>query len=373
MQSMMAIINLHEQENSLAEITLDRPIAALPFGGRYRLIDFILSNLVNSGITNVGVLVQNKYRSLMDHLRSGKEWDLARKKEGLFLLPPSQLEPAFLKGDLEHFFGHLDYLRHSRQDYVVLAGSAVLCNIDFRQALSYHEQKRADVTLVYTTVPLGQNDFNKCTTLRIDEVAEPGRVLEIQVNPVQVRSNKISMGMMIMARELLIELIDRAMSHGEHDLLQGVVIRNLDRLQVYGYAHEGYVGRIHSVASYYAHNLALLKPEIYDEIFYNKGLIYTKVKDEAPTEYRQSARVEEALIANGCIISGQVDHSILFRSVRVQPGAKVKDSIIMQQCQIGEDVVLENVICDKDVKISRGKRLIGERNYPLVIKKGTVI
>lgn len=369
MKSVMGLINLSENEDFITEVTQCRPLAALPFGGRYRLIDFTLSNMVNSNITNVGVLLRDKFRSLMDHLRSGKEWDLARKRDGLFILPPAQSELS-CQGDLQNIHQHRDYLLRSREQYVLVSGSSSICNIDYRKAFDFHQRTGADVTLLYNQMAVGYDDFMNCTTVETDA---SGRIIDMEVNAAKVKTNKISMGMYLLSRELLIDLVDRAIARGETDFVKGLCVKNLTKLKVYGFCHEGYLGRIHSITSYYRHNMALLRPEVWQEIFFRNGLIYTKIKDEAPASYGTASAISGTIVANGCILDGTVIDSVLFRSVKVRKQACVRDCLIMQNCEIGEGAILENVICDKEVKITKGKRLIGEKHYPLVIKKGTVI
>ncbi|MPN32101.1 Glycogen biosynthesis protein GlgD [bioreactor metagenome] len=181
------------------------------------------------------------------------------------------------------------------------------------------------------------------------------------------------MKMCIMSKDLLIDLITGCAARGSADLLMDGIVKNLGKLAIYGYQYKGFMARIHSVPSYYRYNMDLLKPDKWQELFLKSGPVYTKVKDEAPVKYKESARISNAMIANGCVIEGAVENSILFRGVKVEPGAYIKDSIIMQKCRIGANVRLENVICDKDVAITAEKWLKGEANYPLVIGKGTVI
>ena len=197
MNSLMGLINLSENEDFITEVTQSRPLAALPFGGRYRLIDFTLSNMVNSGITNVGILLRDKFRSLMDHLRSGKEWDLARKRDGLFILPSAQLELP-CQGDLQNIHQHRDYLLRCREQYVLVSGSSSICNIDYRQALAVHEQTGADVTIIYNQMAVGYDDFINCTTVATDDSE---RIIDMEVNAAKVKTNKISMGMYLLKRE----------------------------------------------------------------------------------------------------------------------------------------------------------------------------
>ncbi|QJW45212.1 glucose-1-phosphate adenylyltransferase subunit GlgD [bacterium BFN5] len=372
MKRVMGIINLYENEALIQEITEHRPLAAVPFAGRYRLIDFILSSMVNSGIQNIGILVKNKSRSLMDHLRSGKEWDLARKRDGLFILPAAHTIAGAGKGngDVENFQHNLDYIESSRQKYVLISNSHTICNMNYRKVFQFHENTGADITMVYKEQDPGSEDFTGCTLM---ETTEDGRVVDLAVNPAKYTSSKVSMDMYLMKKELLVDIINGCYARGGVDFLKDGLIKNLDRLKIYGYQHRGFVARINSVASYYRHNMELLKPEKWQELFVKSGLIYTKVKDEAPAKYKENAQVSNAMVANGCIIEGNVENSVLFRGVKVHKGACVKNSIIMQKCEIAANAMVENVICDKDVMITTGKWLKGDQTYPLVIEKGTVI
>lgn len=371
MQNVMGIVNLNENEELLREITGHRPLAAVPFAGRYRIIDFILSSMVNSGIQNVGILVQHKYRALMDHLRSGKEWDLARKRDGLFILPPVQsMFGRGVKGDIENFYGNLDYIKSSRQQYVIITGSGMVCNINYRKAYQFHENTKADVTMIYKEQDPDKDDFCQCTLIECDAA---GMVTDIAVNPAKAISGKVSMEMYIMSKDLLMDLVSGCNARGGTDLLRDGLMKNLGKLKIYGYAYKGFLARIYSISSYYQHSLELLKSDKWQELFLKSGPVYTKVKDEAPVKYKESADVRNAMIANGCVIEGTVENSILFRGVTVRRGAHIKNSIIMQKCDIGENAKIENVICDKDVSISAGKWLKGEPAYPMVIEKGTAI
>jgi len=371
MQNVMGIINLNEGQNFLAQLTQRRPLAAIPFGGRYRIIDFILSNMVNSGIQNVGILVEDKYRALMDHLRSGKEWDLARKRDGLFILPPgrSQFSKENYHGSVEKFYNNLDYIESSRQQYVLIAGSHIICNLSYRKAFRFHQDVGADITLLYKE----HNSDEELVEYSIVECQANGLITDIAINSSSPLSRKISLDMYIMKKDLLVNLIRNCHSRGGLDFIQDIVIKNIGTLKMYGYPHKGYVARVDCVRNYYKHNMELLKPEKWEELFFKSGLVYTKVKDEAPVKYKENARVSNAMIGNGCIIEGHVENSILFRGVAVHKGAYIKDSIVMQKCDIAENAVIENVICDKNVKITNGQWLKGEANCPLVIEKGSVI
>ena len=371
MQNVMGIVNLNDDQDFLTELTKGRPLAAIPFGGRYRLIDFILSNMVNSGICNVGILVQNKYRALMDHLRSGKEWDLARKKDGLFILPPShsQCISSIHQGNVENFYHNLDYIESSRQQYVLIAGSHIVCNLNYRKAFKFHQEIGADITILYKEY---HNDEDFMEHVNV-ECQSDGRVTDLFINSPTTISHKVSMEMYLIEKNLLVKLIRSCHKQGGVDFIRDVLMKNIEKLKIYGYPYKGYAARVDCIKSYYKHNMELLKPEKWEELFFKSGLVYTKVKDEAPVKYKENAKVSNTMVGNGCTIEGRVENSILFRGVTVHKGAYVKDSIVMQSCNIDENAVIENVICDKNVTITTGKWLKGEKSYPLVIEKGTVI
>ncbi|WP_304543089.1 glucose-1-phosphate adenylyltransferase subunit GlgD [Desulforamulus aquiferis] len=371
MKDVMAMVNLMEPEGILKEISHHRLVAAVPFGGRYRMIDFVLSNMVNSGIRNVGIIVQNKYRSLIDHLGRGKEWDLDRKRDGLFFLPPTQMRyPLGTRFDLRHFQHHLDYINNSRQNYIIITGSNMICNLDYRDVINFHREQRADITLLYKEMDVINEESSPYAVIETDQ---DYRVLDMEISPDKISSNKISMEMCIMEKSLLIDLINCCASKGECDLVRHGLIKNLNRYRIVGYPFKGYLARISSTRDYYTHSMNLLEPEIWQELFFKHGYIYTKVKDGAPTKYLESSCVQNSIVANDCIIGGTVENSIIFRGVRISKGAHIKNSIVMQKCEIEEGAVIENIITDKKVIISKGKKLIGDSKYPFVIAKETVI
>ncbi len=374
MKNVLGLINLHENEELLKELTRLRPLAAVPFGGRYRLIDFVLSNMVNSGIVNVGIVVKHKYRSIMDHLRSGKEWDLARKRDGLFILPPpdhTHYANSIYKGDLEHFHTHVDFLERSTQEFVIVAGSHTIYNTDYREAFRYHLEKQADITILYKDEqPAPGKQYSLATALT---VGGDGRVSDIHVATGRIASGLICLETFIMRKTLLLQIIEDCIARGEYDFVKEGIVKRMDQYRIYGFPFTGYMAKINSVQTYFRANMDLLQPEVWQDLCLKSGPVYTKVKDEPPANYRDQAAVGNVLVANGCVIEGRVENSVLFRSVRVHRGAYVNNCIIMQKCEIGPNAVLENVICDKDVRISGAKRLIGDKNYVMVIEKGMMV
>jgi glucose-1-phosphate adenylyltransferase len=373
-KNVLGIINLHENEELLKEITRYRPLAAVPFGGRFRLIDFVLSSMVNSGVQAVGIVVKQNYRSLMDHLRSGKEWDLARKRDGLFLLPPPghiHYSNSIYKGDLEHFHAHVDFFKQSKQQYVLIAGSHTICNVNFQEMMRFHIERQADITILYKEeLPVAGKTFALATVL---QVADDGRVTDMRVTSGRMAGGSISMEVYIMAKDLFLQMIEDGIARGEFDFAKEGIAKYLRNFRVYAFPFKSFMAKINSIQGYYQANMELLRPEVWQELFTQAGPIYTKVKDEAPANYRESACVSNSLVANGCVIEGQVEDSILFRKVKIHKGVSVKGCILMQNTVVGPNAILENIICDKDVVINSGKRLIGDRNYVMVIEKGITV
>lgn len=371
MRDMMGIVMADNTGFHLNELTEMRSVAAIPFGGRYRLIDFILSNMVNSGIINVGVATNINYSSLMDHLGSGAPWDLNRKIYGLFMLPPYVRGSGSVRaGNIDQLYGILTFLRRSRQQYVLMASGRIVCNMTFDEALTAHIEKNADITVIYHDK--GKTDA-QLSRGAVYEVAEDGRITGIEVEPHFPKTTNESMDMYIIDRLKLIEMIDEAYSRGSHDFIRDILLEKLETSKIYGYEYKGFVGKIDSVDSYYENSMNMLDDNIRKELFHAETRIYTKVKDQVPTQYGADAMVEDALIADGCVIEGHVENSIISRGVHIAKGAVVKNSIVMQNSVIEEDCEIENVIIDKECTLRAGKRLIGHPEHPVILPKRTLL
>ena len=371
MRDMMGIVMADKAELNLNELTSMRSVAAIPFGGRYRLIDFILSNMVNSGIINVGVATNINYSSLMDHLGSGAPWDLNRKIYGLFMLPPYVRGSGSVRaGNIDQLYGVLTFLRRSRQQYVLLASGRIVCNMTFDEALNAHIEKDADVTVIYHDKEKADAQLSRGV---VYEIGEDGRVTGIEIEPHFPRSTCESMDMYIVDRLKLIEMIDEAYSRGSHDFIRDILLEKLETAKIYGYEYKGFVGKIDSVDSYYENSMKMLDDGIRKELFHSENRIYTKVKDQVPTQYGEGAEVDDALIADGCVIEGHVENSIVSRGVHIAKGAVVKNSIVMQNSVIEENCEIENVIIDKECTLRSGKKLIGHPEHPVILPKRTLL
>jgi glucose-1-phosphate adenylyltransferase len=309
----------------------------------------------------------------MDHLGTGKPWDLNRKNNGLFILPPyvTRDNAGAVSGVVDILRNLSDYLRKSRQKYVILTDSNIICSVDFEHALAFHREKDADITVVYARRRAGGHDTPSKSVLL--GVEEDGSVDDIEAYPRKGKNKNVSLNMYVMEKTLLQNLVEDCVAHGKHDFVIDVLLGNLGSLSVYGYQHEGYTKKIDDIQSYYAFNMDLLSPEIRGELFGTENKVYTKVKDEVPTKYNDGAVVRNSMIADGCVIDGTVENSVLFRGVHIKGAAVIKNSIIMQGSEVYEDCVLENVILDKEVTVKSGRTLIGQSKYPIVIGKGAVV
>lgn len=358
--------NIHEER--LRDLTETRTMGSVPFGGRYRLIDFPLSNMVNSGINKVGVITKSKYQSLMDHLGSGKAWDLSRKREGLYILPPFG-DMRMPNNRIESLASIKRFLSDSKEDLVLMTDSDVVCNIDYSDVVSYHLQKKADVTLVSRFGALPQK-MSEPIVLSTDS---EGRVTDLLISPRIDGKCRFGIGMILLKRELLIRLVDDCVSRNlygfERDLLQ----RNLGSLRMFSYEFDGYARIICSPLSYFSANMELMRPEVRAQLFNPERPIYTKVRDDMPARYGLGAEASNSLVADGCVIDGTVRDSVLFRGVRVGKGAVVENCVVLQDGRILPGCRLKYVITDKDVLIRNDRSLLGFESYPIFISKGSVV
>jgi glucose-1-phosphate adenylyltransferase len=374
---LIGLINLSESDYYIKQLTYNRPIASIPFLGRYRIIDFALSNLMNAGVDTVGIFLNDKYRSLMDHIKSGAEWDLDRKNGGIFYFSPySNAETMTqLRGDIHNYFSNLDFLTEAHGEYVIITGSSMVCNIDYQDVLKQHLETKADVTVVYREVSQSNTHFDRCSTVTLNEyenVVAVGKNIK-RKEVTEKDRKKISMEMYLVKKELLVDLITDAVATGENVYLTDVLHYASAKYKVKGYKFTGLVRCINSTENYYKASMDMLDENNIVDLFFQDRVILTKVKDEVPSYYHPDSVVENSLIANGCKIEGTVRNSVLFRRVNVAKGAVVENSIIMQNGDIRENSSLNCVITDKQVIITEGTELKGDPKNPVVVDKGTIL
>jgi len=358
----------------LRELIEARTVAALPIAGKYRAIDFPLSNMVNSDIRSVGVIVNRKYSSLMGHLGSGKAWDLSKKSEGLSILTPYSLlgNTGVYRGKIEALKSSLHFIKKARQEYCILADVTSIYNCNYSDMMRFHIESGADITALYHSVEKDHSVDEQYDEVFF-ELSGEGRVQSIAVNPTSTTTLARSLKSYIIRKDLLVQLVEESYAKGEYKFSENILRNNIYRLRIMAFEHKGFVGMLKSVQSYFDINMALLSPEVREELLQRQNRIYTKAKDSVPTKYGKSVVVKNSLIANECIIEGSVENSILFRNVHVGKDATIKNSIIFSSVEVKEGAELEYVVLDRDVGVRRKSRLIGSENYPIIVGKGRMV
>ncbi|HCG35490.1 MAG TPA: glucose-1-phosphate adenylyltransferase subunit GlgD [Clostridiales bacterium] len=368
----LGIVFSNIYDDALGELTAMRTVASLPFAGRYRQVDFILSNMVNSGIIDIGIITKYNYKSLMDHLRTSQEWDLNRKNGGLLIIPPfSSGSTGVYKGKLEALLVAKSYIQEKTDcDYVIISDSTVLCNIDFRAIVEEHVESGCNLTLI---ADQGDSVDEKHSLVLCQD--EKGTVTELLINHPRQENALAGMGMFVLSRDKLNEIIQDANARGyyhfERDFVQKQFHEGILSLHVHRF--DGVVLRNNTIHAYYQNTMRLLEEEVRKGLFLTNAPIYTKVRDEVPTYYGLESKVENCLLADGCVVDGNVINSVIFRNVQIQENTFVLDSIVMQGTVIGEGAHLECVILDKNVRVSPGAVLIGTPLHPVIIKKGETV
>lgn len=366
MNKIMSIIFASDNEAKLNELTIHRTTASLPFCGRYRFIDFTLSNLVNSNITTIGIITRSNYSSLMDHIRMGRDWDLNRKNSGIAVFPPyvSNTSRSMSKGKVEALYGLLDYMESNKEEYVILTNSNIAANIDYDEVFKAHIEQKADITMLTfkskptnSTRVIVETDKNSIVNKMIIKQSKSDEICQIGLN------------IYLIKKELLVKLVSDGYEQGFLEFEKHLLQPNLDKLKILTYHHQGYCAIIDDVKSYYNESMNMLNADIRNDLFYRAGKIYTKTKDSVPTIYRDKAKVSNSLIADGCDINGTVENSILFRGVVVEEGAIIKNSIVMENGNIMRYSNLSYTITDKNVKVTENRTISGYDTYPVVIVK----
>lgn len=369
--------NVHD--GSIPELTKPRTTASIPFGGRYRLIDFALSNMVNSDITNVGVITHNNYSSLLDHIGTGKDWDLARRSGGIRILPPfitsgSHGGDRLYSTRLEGLIGVQNFISNCDADNIVITDCNMICNIDFSDAIDFHIENDADLTVITKLVNTHELKFPLDKYINIVSSDEGGRISDYAPYDTEEGELHIGTNMMIVKRSYLLSAVREAQSRGYTSFTRDIVRPNIDSHRFFAFEYDGYFNYIDSMQKYFFCNMKMLDPSKRQLVFHVKNRpIYTKVRNSAPTRYTENAKVTNSIIADGCVIDGVVENSILFRGVRVGKGTVIKNSILLQNTYTGDDVYLNCVVTDKDVTVKSGKMLSGHETLPFYIDKGRTV
>ncbi|MCI9403072.1 MAG: glucose-1-phosphate adenylyltransferase subunit GlgD [Oscillospiraceae bacterium] len=372
MKDLHGIIFAYRESPNLRELAQVRNACSVPFGGRYRLIDFALSNLVNAGVDDVGLIVHSSYQSLLDHVGSGKDWDLSRKHGGLRILPPfgysgTNVSSEHYRGRMEALAGVRSYLQKIRQDYVFLCSGDLAANLPISEAFEQHLSSGADITAI--CVPSTTSDPQRTTYFTL---GENNKVTDITVGP-NVPSGIVSLECYILSKSLLLSLVDRCATHNAHSFNQGVLLGMGDQLDIRAFMFDGYAAHLMAIGGYFIRSMELLDPRVRASLFNPERPIKTKDMSNPSTIYGTEAHSVNSMISDGCVIEGTVINSILSREVRVEKGAVVENCILLQGTTVQAGATLRYTITDKNVRVCQGRMLMGHGTYPMVIAKNQIV
>ena len=363
----LGIIFPNSYDNTVPELVTERAMASIPFAGRYRMVDFVLSSMANCGISNVSIVVRKNYHSLMDHLGTGREWDMARRHGGLNIVPPfAEKGVRIYSGRVEALGSILDFLEHQKEKYVVMSDANIAVNYDFNALLAAHQASGADVTVAYqkTEIPEGRKNDNYTLTIDSD-----GRVTELLFNDYRSGVQNLDLNIYVLERETLIKLVKDATARGLIYFERDILAHNVNILNIHALEYTGYVAHICDMKSYFDENMRLLQAGNVDKLFNEGNPIYTKIRDDNPTRYLEGSKVKNSLLADGCVVEGTVENSVLFRGCQIKKGAVVRNCVLMQDTVVEENSSVEYVVTDKNVHITADKKLIGTDSFPVFVAK----
>ena len=368
--------NIHDQ--SIPEMTRRRTMASIPFGCRYRLVDFALSNMVNSNITNVGIITHYNYQSLMDHVGNGKDWDLARRSGGIKILPPyvtayeNSAASKLYENRLEALMGAVNFINRCGADYIVLSDCDGVLNIDLSEVIEDHVNSGAFMTVV--TKKLDKTFYPFEIPVSVLKVDGDGRIVDLVDEIPQKGNELISTNITVVSRADLQSIVAESMARGYKSFHKDIIAKNLKKKVFRSYEYKGFYAVVSSLESYFANSMKLLEDGARRDLFGNADRqIYTKIRNSAPTKYADGAAVKNSLLADGCVIEGEVENCILFRNVHIGKGTVVKNCILLQDTYVGSNVSLNCVITDKNAVIKDGRTLSGHQSMPFFIGKDQTV
>ena len=368
--------NIHDE--CLPELTRLRTMASVPFGGRYRLIDFPLSNMVNSGISKVGIITHYNYQSLLDHIGTGKDWDLARRSGGIKILPPfitaydAKATNSLYNTRLEALLGVTNFISRCTEDVLVLSDCDTICNIDLSKVLARHEETGADITVVTKRVSGGNYNAERHSVLVLDE---NDKIIDAAEYSSDIKGAfNVSTNIMVITRRYLITVLNDAAAHGYTSFFRDIIAKNVGKADFRAYRFDDFYSLINNLPGYFETSMKLLDSEVREELFeIAERPVFTKVRNSAPTSYSEGAKVSNSIVADGCVIEGKVENCVIFRGVKIGKGTVVRNSILLQDTYVGENVNLNCVITDKNTVIRDGRNLSGHESMPFYIGKGVMV
>ena len=360
-------------DTAIGELTSKRTMASLPFGGRYRQVDFHLSNMTCAGIRHIGIISRHNYQSLMNHIGSGEEWGLELGEGGLeFLTPYAMSTIDNYRGKLENLYSAMDFLEYGPEDeLVVMADSAIISNLDINKIIAAHIASGKDVTVV-TKAGIANGKKQLDLALKLDD---KGEILDMAVDYMAPADYVASMDIFVLSKKFLMEQVTEHIAHNLYHMDRDLVLGGWQKgiVTVNVYQHDGIALFNESSLEYYQNTMRLIDADVRHHIFSGSHPVYTKVRDRVPTYYGEYCEIENCIIADGCFLEGEVEDSVLFRQVTVGEGAEVENCVIMNDTVVGEGAKIKYAILDKNVTVRPGTALIGTKNNPIIIKRGETV
>ena len=341
----IGIILAGGNSSRMGELSAKRAVAAMPVTGSYRAIDFSLSNMTNSHIQKVAVFTQYNSRSLNEHLNSSKWWDFGRKQGGLYVFTPTitSTNSYWYQGTADALYQNINFLKDSHEPYVVIASGDGVYKLDYNKVLEEHIKKGADITVVCKDINSDEDDISRFGIVKYNEDMQ---VIDFEEKPLVAQTSTASIGVYVIRRRQLIELLEACAKEGRTDFVKDILIRYKNVKKIYAYKMDSYWRNIGTVDSYYRTNMDFLKKDIRDYFFRQYPDVYSKVEDLPPAKYNGDAVVNNSLVASGCIVNGTVENSVLFKKVYVGNNCVIRNSIILNDVHIGDNCVIENCIVE---------------------------
>ena len=363
----VGIILAGGNNNRMGELSRKRAIPAMPVGGSFRCIDFVLSNMSNSHVQTVAVLTQYNSRSLNEHLSSSKWWDFGRKQGGLYLFTPTVTaeNSDWYRGTADAMYQNIDFLKNRHEPYVIISSGDCVYKMDYNDLLEFHIAKKADITIACKDMP-ADADVSRFGVVRMNE---DSRITDFEEKPLVAQSYTISTGVYIIRRRQLIEILEKSAEENRFDFVTDVLVRYRNVKRVYGYKLNSYWSNIASVDDYFRTNMDFLKPDVRKYFFREEPKIYSKVDDLPPAKYNPGCTVKNSLVSSGCIINGQVENSVLFKKVYVGNNCVIKNSIILNDVYLGDNTHIENCIVESRDTIRANSYHCGEDGIKIVVEK----
>ncbi|WP_411844025.1 glucose-1-phosphate adenylyltransferase subunit GlgD [Salinicoccus sp. HZC-1] len=366
-KDVLGLINLQPEHDYLEDLTYFRSGGSVPFMGRYRLIDFTLTNIANSGVKTVGVFAGNKFRSLLDHLSRKEDFGFEGRNSRIFVLPPDWNDPSDIsQGDLKHFHNHSDFFSRFKGNHILISGSQFITNTNYSEAIQYHKDQDNDITFISERRP--EDDIPSASILKL--VTEDDSMTGFTHDE---NNNHIYTGVYIIKKEVLRDIVRECIDNYKPDLFHNGIREKMDHFRTGFYDIDATTYYFNSIHSYFKNSMALLEKDKYRDFFHGENLVRTKISTNPPTLYKKDSAVKSSILANGVKVEGTVDRSVISRNVTVKKGATVKNSVIFANCMIEPGAYIENVILDKDVTITEDRRLIGSEDKPYVVAKRSTI